>query len=193
MLNLFKSKKKSPAEMLAILAAHGIRLSGAHSIEGIEAEWGDSLDSFEALLAAMGDEVFDENTLEPTGFRSDDVWHFDAEAIEDHGAYVRIAANLARLAAPALDGLRFADFVDIDEGKAWLEIASDAGTDRHDMRVDDDWADPAAFALLGDGLARAGSGKAFATHDLGQDCLVICKTPDDIRALNKATGLKFRV
>ena len=71
-------------------------------------------------------------------------------------------------------------------------MRSAAGANRHDMRVDDDWADPAVFVLLGDCLKRAGSERVFATYDLGQNCLVICKTPEAIRTLNKATGLKFR-
>lgn len=192
MFGLFKSKKKNLTEMLAILDEHGIRLSSERFIGVLKSEWGEALNNFEALLAAMGDEMLDEETFETKGHHSNGVWHFDTEAIEDAGSYVRIAENIARLAAPALDTLGFSDSVDLEEGKAWIEVRDADKVRRHDLRVDDDWVDPAIFTVLGDYLKQAGSEKIIAMHGLGQDCLIVCKTPGEIRALNKATGLKFR-
>jgi len=41
-------------------------------------------------------------------------------------------------------------------------------------------------------LESSGSRRRFSTHDLGQDLLLICKSPDEIRNINHVTGLRFR-
>jgi hypothetical protein len=79
--------------MLAELSGSGISLLGGVDIDAICQEWPrkDIENSgFELLLVALGGEKFDPSTFESQGFHSNDVWHFDSEAIEDHGSYVRI-------------------------------------------------------------------------------------------------------
>lgn len=55
-------------------------------------------DPFRLVLTRMGGEAEDAQPAGPSGFLSDDIWHFDTECIEDVGDYSRIAARLAALA-----------------------------------------------------------------------------------------------
>ena len=56
----------------------------------------------------------------------------------------------------------------------------------------DDWVDPAIFDHVQAWLGEAGSRRRFAAQGLGQDLLLICKQPEQIGAINRATGLHFK-
>ncbi len=187
-------KKKTVEAMLAELAAVGIELHPGISVDQLLADHPRAAveeGGFELLLAVMGDEQFDPKTFEVLNPLSDDVWHFDTEAIEDHGAYVRIVENCSRLTGGDLkfEGVR--DYVDVEKEIAWVEVSTNGRSDRIDLKIDNDWVDPKIFAKLQDWLDQAGSGRRFAVQGLGQDVLLICKQPEQIRMINRATGLRF--
>jgi hypothetical protein len=190
-------KRKTVETMLAELATVGIELRpGTSSAQLTAADTHARADiekgGFELLLAMMGDEQFDPKTFEIFEPLSDDVWHFDTEAIEAHGAYVRIVENCGRLAGDDLkfEGLR--DYVDVEEGIAWVDLSCNGRSERVDLKVDNDWVDPRIFAKLQDWLEQSGSERCFAVHGLGQDILLICKRPEQINAINRAAGLSFK-
>jgi hypothetical protein len=188
-------KKKTVEVMLAELAAVGIELRPGTSMDQLLAEHPRAAveeSGFEILLAVMGDEQFDPKTFEVLNPLSDDVWHFDTEAIEDHGAYVRIVENCCRLTGGDLkpEGLR--DYVDVDKEVAWVGLSTAGRTERVDLKVDNDWVDPKIFAKLGEWLDETGSRRRFASQGLGQDLLLICKQPEQIATINRATGLRFK-
>ena len=179
--------------MLADLASVGISLRRGTGPEQIlvgreKIEKG----GFEVLLIEMGEEPFDLKTFTPLEPFCDDVWHFDVEAIEDHGSYVRIAENCRRLAGGDLKFEDIRDYVDIDGKVAWLEVSINGRRDRVDFKVDNDWVDPVIFAKLQEWLGEAGSERRFAVQGLGQDLLLICKSPEEINRINRKTGLRFR-
>jgi len=147
---------------------------------------------FEILLAVMGDEQFDPKTFAVLEPLTDDVWHFDTEAIEDHGAYVRIVECCRRLAGGDLKFDDVRDYVDVEEETAWVEVSHDGRTERVDLKVKNDWVDANIFAKLQDWLEQSGSRRCFAAQGLGQDLLLICKPPDQVKAINRATGLRFK-
>jgi hypothetical protein len=187
-------KKKTVEAMLAELAAVGIELHPGISVDQLLADHPRAAveeGGFELLLAVMGDEQFDPKTFEVLNPLSDDVWHFDTEAIEDHGAYVRIVENCSRLTGGDLkfEGVR--DYVDVEKEIAWVEVSTNGRSDRIDLKIDNDWVDPKIFAKLQDWLDQAGSGRRFAVQGLGQDVLLICKQPEQIRMINRASGLRF--
>jgi hypothetical protein len=187
-------KKKTVETMLAELAAVGIELRPGISVDQLLADHPRAAveeGGFELLLAVMGDEQFDPKTFEVLNPLSDDVWHFDTEAIEDHGAYVRIVENCSRLTGGDLkfEGVR--DYVDVEKEIAWVEVSTNGRSDRIDLKIDNDWVDPKIFAKLQDWLDQAGSGRRFAVQGLGQDVLLICKQPEQIRMINRASGLRF--
>jgi hypothetical protein len=188
-------KKKTVEAMLAELATVGIELRPGITVDELadshtraDIEKG----GFEILLAVMGNEQFDPKTFEVLNPLSDDVWHFDTEAIEDHGAYVHIVENCRRLAGGDLkfEGVR--DYVDVEQETAWVELSSNGRSERADLKIDNDWVDPKIFAKLQDWLEETGSGRRFAVQGLGQDILLICKQPEQIRTINRATGLRFK-
>ena len=123
---------------------------------------------------------------------ADDVWHFDVEAIEDHGSYVQIVENCCRLTGGDLTFDDVRDFVDVEQQIAWVEVSAKGRTERVDLKVDNDWVDPKIFAKLAEWLESGlAPRRRFAMHGLGQDLLLICKPPEDIKQINRATGLRF--
>jgi hypothetical protein len=188
-------RNKTVDAMLAELAVVGIQLRPGISVEQLVAPFTRAIvenGGFEMLLAVMGDEQLDPKTFAILDPLSDDVWHFDVEAIEDHGSYTRIVENCCRLTGGDLKFEGLKDYVDVDEEVAWIELSTNGRTERVDLKVDDDWVDPKVFAKLQDWLDETGSKRRFAAQGLGQDLLLICKPPEQIRMINRATGLRFK-
>ena len=144
-------------------------------------------DPYQLLLTRLGGEV----EAEPWGRRfSDDVWHFDAECVEDHGAYAEIAERMKVLAGDALPIAGIRDHVDVERGTAWLEFNLE-GQDYHwDAEVQDDWADPAILAKFADLLAARNRGLKYTYLNLGgQDAVLGAATEEQLACLRKKTRL----
>lgn len=187
MFSFLGRKKRSRTEIIDLLSSNGICLRDGQTF--IPSEDAD----VEMILCEFGRvEWLDKDFTRSQAF-SDDVWHFDTEAIEDRGAYVEIARNLARLANGALENASFFDFVDIEGEVAWFEIEFNGARERITLKVDDDWVDPRFFHWFNEQLEKTGSNRRVAAHGLGQDCLIICKAPSEIAKLNRALGLKFSI
>jgi hypothetical protein len=195
-------RRPSLEEKLAQLAGLGITLRDGMTIESLfrEASKTDAealralleKRGYELLLAELGGELCDPTSFEHRGWLSDDVWHFDGECINDHGDYKNIVDSLCRLSRGDLAFDEVRDFVDVENGTAWIDFSKEGETERLVLTVDHDWVDELIFKAMGRGLAAFGSPKQFAAHVLGQDVLIICKTPDEIRELNRALRLNFR-
>ncbi len=202
--------RRSLEDMLDKLSGCGIRLregAGPDALlrdtsrfEAAVTRAGLEAGGFLTVLIAMGDEgtliepghsaAINVSILPPP---SDDVWHFDAECIEDHGDYKWIVERLCTLSGGDLHFDAVADYVDVAAGEAWLELDQAGTRVRLDLRVHDDWADEAVFAALQQRLAATGSPRRFAMQGLGQDALLVCLPPDRLRALNKLTGMQFQI
>jgi hypothetical protein len=188
-------KRKTVEAMLADLDQVGIALRPGVSVDQLLADGGRTeieKSGFELLLAIMGNEQFDPETFAVLEPLTDDVWHFDTEAIEDHGAYVRIVECCRRLTGGDLKFDGVGDYVDVEEKTAWVEVSRDGRSERVDLKVDNDWVDANIFAKLQDWLKQSSSRRCFAAQGLGQDLLLICKQPEQIKAINRATGLRFK-
>jgi hypothetical protein len=148
---------------------------------------------FEMLLVAMGDDPYDYEAGKPLDPYSDDVWHFDVEFIEDHGAYKTIVDRLSRMTGGDLAFDQVADYVDVEGEVAWVELSQGGKTERVELTVDNDWTDGKIFTEMQRRLCAKGSQRRFAEQSLGQDCLFVCQTPEKLKALNRVTGLRFRV
>jgi hypothetical protein len=184
--------KRSAEELLAALAECGISARSAAAASAISIELGSRFDGkYDTLLAALGDLPFDPATYELLEPYSDDVWHFDYEAIEDEGAYKAIVENCGRISSGELAIGVARDHVDIDSGEAWVEFGEGYDLERVSLRVRDDWADAALFQRLNARLEKLGSNRRLAQHELGQNVLFICKSADQIREINRVTGLRF--
>jgi hypothetical protein len=179
------SDRKTVEVMLSELSVSGIALLPDVKVDMLMAEWSREQiesDGFELLLCVMG---HDEEPL------SDDVWHFDTEAIYGDGDYVRIAETCRRMSHGELvfDGV--ADHADIARKEAWLELLTDGKARRLQLRVDDDWVDPKVFDVLDRHLEACGSSRRFWMHVLAQDVLLICQTAEQKLKIEKVTGLPF--
>jgi hypothetical protein len=85
---------------------------------------------------------------EPWTPLTDRCWDFDTEAIEDHGAYVEIMKNLERISRGEIKFENLRDYVDVEEGKAWVSFSIKGVKYKWDLKVDDDWVDPALFTKV---------------------------------------------
>ena len=141
------------------------------------------------LVTKLGGEV----EAEPWGRRfSDNLWHFDTECIEGHGAYVNIAEHMATIAGPALPLTEIRDYVDVEHGKAWLKFNLDGTVYHWDAKVDDDWVDPSILSRFAD-LLRSREGRVRFTYlDLGgQNCILGAADAQQLECIRSATGLDF--
>jgi hypothetical protein len=145
------------------------------------------------LLTVMGGELEEE----PYAHFSNDIWHFDTEGIEGDGAYVAIARRMSELAGEALPLTDINDYVDIEEGVAWLSFKIDGREIKWEAAVDDDWVDTEIISKFADLLAGRGTGilqrwsrRRFTYIDMGgQDCLIGCSTMKHFKNLRSTTGL----
>jgi hypothetical protein len=190
------SKKDSiPLEdQLRVLTDCGIKLAPfitpeylAHAVSG----GGYEKDPYLLLLCVLGGEAEGESPEELFGYLSDNIWHFDTECIDDHGSYAAIASRMAVLAQGGLPLLNVEDYVDVEEGEAWLSFTLDDRSYKWPAKVDDDWVDPFIIAKLTELLDSRNVGKRFTYINLGgQDCLIGCATPEQRSCLESQTGLK---
>lgn len=178
-------------DLLAKLRSCGIAmLPGRTTVELLASFPREELEKEPMLLVTqLGGEV----EAEPWGRRfSDNLWHFDTECIEDHGAYVNIAEHMATIAGPALPLTEIRDYVDIEEGKAWLEFNLDGTVYHWDAEVDDDWVDASILSRFAE-LLRSREGRVRFTYlDLGgQHCILGAADAHQLECMRSATGLDF--
>jgi hypothetical protein len=99
---------------------------------------------------------------------------------------------MQRLAGGELPITRVQDYVDLEEGKAWLSFHLDGKETKWEAKVEDDWIDPSILSRFVRALDGHGSPKRFTYLDLkGQDCILGCSTTEEFARLKEVTGLKF--
>jgi len=182
--------RMSLEERLVALSECGIRMNPGLSVK--ESLVSFDRDEFEAdgllVLTMLGSEV----ECEPEGRFCDSLWHFDTECIEDHGAYAAIAERMRLLAGRDLPITDIADYVNLEENRAWLSFRIGGAMTKWDARVQDDWVDPTILSRFAALLRGRDTGRAYTYLDLGgQDCLIGCASESQRRALREATGLKW--
>jgi hypothetical protein len=127
---------------------------------------------------------------EPFSPLCDRCWHFDTEAIEDHGSYVEIMRNLARVSRGAISFDELEDFVDIEEEKASVSFTLGGKRYDWDLAVDDDWVDPSLFSRVVELTEQLGLAGRFTYFDTGgQDLVIGFETAEDLDRLIARTGL----
>jgi hypothetical protein len=179
-------KKWSLEKELGDLAECGVKLLPAATPEALLAEWSEKQfrESPYLLAVALGNE---EARL------SENLWHFDTECIEDHGAYVRIAERLRDIARGDLPLADIEDYVDIEEERAWVAFTLDGKPYRWDCEVDDDWVDASVLSRFAELLAARGGERRFTYLDTGgQDCVIGCFRNDERERLRKVTKLDWQ-
>jgi len=133
-----------------------------------------------------------ETSKEPWIPLTDRVWDFDTEAIEDHGAYVSIVRNLERISRGELKFENVRDYVDIEEGKAWVSFSIKGKAYKWKLKVEDDWVDPDFFSKIVALTRTLRTNGRFTYFDTGgQNFVVGYETPAGLDTLTKGTGLKI--
>lgn len=181
-------KKQPPLTLerkLEQLAQFGFHLAAPFQLEDLLASWPRGKfekPGYNTVLVGLG------MTEERPPWRNhcENVWHFDTECIEDHGAYVRIAKRMRILAQGSLPIDNIRDSVDVEAAVAWLEFEI-GGVSRHiDCRVQDDWVDSSVFGHFVEALAQSDPTKIFLYYDLGgQDCIIACATKEAYQQLRR--------
>jgi len=197
MFKLFKRNRNgrvSFEKQLSTLASCGIKLAPGVAPEALLESF--DREAFEAepyrlLLACMGGEAESESQAGETGYPSDNIWHFDTDCIEDHGAYAAIARRMKDLAQGELPLEEITDYVHVEAGEARVEFCLAGQSYRWDAKVEDDWVDASILSRFSDLLNQVGSSRHFTYIDFGgQDCLIGCATAQEREQLAKETGLK---
>jgi hypothetical protein len=142
----------------------------------------------EALYITLGDRT----EYDPFTDFSNSCWHFDLEAIEGEGSYVRILENLARISNGDLDFQNITDYCNDDEdGKAWVSFEFNGDKYKWDLKVDNDWADGHLFDKIQD-LCKKYNKKGRLTYfSEGQSFVTSYLTEEEFNKINKITGLKL--
>ena len=117
---------------------------------------------------------------------------FDIEAIEDQGAYVTIMTNISRITNGDLEFEGLQDYVDIDEGLAWVSFTCKGESYKWDLKVDDDWVDADLFDKV-QALAEMynTSGRFTFFNTGGQDFVLGYCTSKELEKIRQATGLEI--
>lgn len=178
------------AEALQQLATVGVGVRQGISEEDLLYSLGGSMESpvdWVQLLCVLGSEV-ERGNFERV---SDDIWHFDAECIEDNGDYAALISRLVILAKGALPLADVRDHVDIEAGEAWVEFTLEGEKIHWDLKVSDDWVDPELYSRLQQLVAARAGGKQFFIAGLGQDSLISFGDEQMRQAVSRLSGLKF--
>ena len=172
------------------LANAGVRVRSGISqndlLDSLEGTMDSRVDWIE-LLCVLGSDV-ERGQFERI---SDDIWHFDAECIEDDGAYVEVVSRFVILAKGALPLTDIRDHVDVVAGEAWVEFNLDGKKEHWDLEVSDDWVDPEMYSRLQKLVTQRGAGKRFFIAGLGQDSLISFGDEQMRQTLSRLSGLKF--
>jgi hypothetical protein len=191
----FSSKKKeskpavSITQALESLAAIGIRPRPQISHDDLLSLLGRKPDApvdWTLLLCVLGGEV-ERGDFERI---SDDIWHVDAECIEDTGDYVRLVERFAILTKGVLPLKNIRDRVMVEEGEAWVEFDLDGKTVHWDLEVSDDWMAPELYSNL-QALVSPRSEKKFFIVALGQDSLICFGDAAMKQKLSELSSLEF--
>jgi hypothetical protein len=192
MFKMFKRPAPSLEEQLQILEECGIYRRPGISVDHLLAT--EDRGRFEAEPFLLALVMLGSETEEPPYERlSDHVWHLDTECIEDHGSYAAIAERMRDLSQEDLPITAITDYVDLEEGVAWLEFELDGQRVHWEPEVQDDWVDPTILSRFAELLTSRGTGRRFTYLDLkGQDCVIGCSTAAQLGALRQKTGLDFQ-
>jgi len=186
-----KGRRTSVSEALSPLANIGVHVRPGISNEDLLYSLEGTMESpveWVQLLCVLGSEV-ERGDFERI---SDDIWHFDAECIEDHGHYRAVVNRFVILAKGALPLTEINDHVVIDEKEAWVEFTLDGKRVHWDLEVSDDWVDPQLYSRLQEAVAPRGAGKRFFIVALGQDSLISFGDDQMRQELSRLSGLNFQ-
>ena len=185
------SQPRTLEQKLAVLEQCGLKLAHPFTVQNLLESWDRS--EYEKRgwdMVIFGLAMTEEK--EPWRHHCVNLWHFDTECIEDHGDYKSIAERMVSMAQGSLLLDDIKDYVDVEEGKAWLAFKFKDHSVRIDCKVQDDWVDPSIFGTFVELLKQSDPTKLYIYLDLGgQDCIIGCVSRDQFEQL-KRLGIAFK-
>ena len=164
----------------------GVDTSDINRWEGGHKEFEDQ--PFHLLYQTLGQTI----EREPWTPITNKCWDFDLEAIEDHGAYVGIMKNISRITNGELVFENIQDYVNIEEGKAWVSFTCKGDNYKWNLKVDNDWADGDLFDKV-QALAEKNKTKGKFTffNTGGQNFVLGYHSSEELEKIRQATGLEI--
>jgi len=145
-------------------------------------------DPVDALYITLGDETANKPYLN----FSNNCWHFDLEAIEGQGSYVRILENLKRISNGDLNFQNISDYCnDNEDDKAWVAFEFNGDKYKWDLKVDNDWADGYLFDKIQDLCKKHNKKGRLTFFPEGQAFVTSYLTEEEFDKIKKVTGLKL--
>ncbi|MGG4184051.1 hypothetical protein ABEW24_11820 [Paenibacillus jamilae] len=188
LFGLFKKKKIIFEDQLNKLSELGIFMSAELKKELLLEEFSRNEyeeDPYNLLLLTLGGEVEVNGEFINV---SEEIWYLDTECIEDHGDYARIIIRLENMTKLNLNNIT--DYVDIQNGTAWVSFEYMNELIRWEMKVDDDWLDMEIFKKFNELIKTEQSMKLYISI-LDQGCLMGYFNKEQVIEINKLTKYKF--
>lgn len=195
MFSLFRKNRSTMPldQQLQALAECGVTLSNEAKVEDLymfHTQEEHEASPFKELIPTLGFEM-ERGSFAPLCHR---LWMCDYERVEDHGAYADVVARLHQMSEKSLPISKITDYVDIEEGKAWVEFDL-AGSPIHwDAKVDNDWLDP-YIVIKFDKLLKSNGApfRIYSNHtDFGQCAFFACLTQSEFERFQKLATFKLR-
>ena len=143
----------------------------------------------DALYITFGDQT---NNKPHIDFSNNNCWHFDLEAIEGQGSYVRILENLKRISSGDLNFQNIRDYCnDNEDDKAWIAFEFNGDKYKWDLKVDNDWADGYLFDKIQDLCKKYNKKGRLTFFPEGQAFLISYLTEEEFNKIKSVTGLKL--
>ncbi|WP_318627387.1 hypothetical protein [Paenibacillus polymyxa] len=188
LFGLFKKKKIIFEDQLNKLSELGIFMSADLKKELLLEEFSKNEyeeDPYNLLLLTLGGEVEVNGEFINV---SEEIWYLDTECIEDHGDYARIIIRLENMTKLNLNNIT--DYVDIQNGTAWVSFEYMNELIRWEMKVYDDWLDMEIFKKFNELIKTEQSMKLYISI-LDQGCLMGYFNKEQVIEINKLTKYKF--
>lgn len=145
-------------------------------------------DPTDALYITLGDET----PKKPYRNFSNSCWHFDSEAIEAQGSYVRILDNLNRISNGDLNFQNATDYCnDNEDNKAWAAFEFEGDKYKWDLQVDNDWVDGYLFDKIQDLCKKYNKKGRLTFFPEGQAFVISYLTPEEFNRLKSVLGPKL--
>lgn len=190
----FGEKKITVEDQLSKVKECGILMRSDATLEDLFI-WEDraAIESnpYKPLIEALASDI----GREPYSPISNSLWMCDYERVEDHGAYVEIIERLELMTNRALNLSNITDYVDIEEGKAWVLFDFNGKQIKWEAAVDDDWLDPYIIAKYDALLKSSGSDtRIYSNHtDYGQVAFFAAFSSAEFQCYKELSPIKLEL
>ncbi|MDM3870154.1 hypothetical protein QSV34_02165 [Porticoccus sp. W117] len=190
----FGKKKISVEEQLSKIQECGIHMNSDSTLEDLFI-WEDrsAIESapYKPIIEALASEI----EREPYSPISNNLWMCDYERIEDHGAYIEIIERLELMTNGALDLTNISDYVDVEEGTAWVQFEFRGKQIKWEATVDNDWLDPYIIVKYDELLKSLGADiRIYSNHtDYGQVAFFAAFSSAEFQCYKKLSPIKLEL